>query len=67
MKPALFASDLAEQGIRVVIRGMAGELLENHEGGEPDTVRKSPGVTTFDPIFLGRGVTHDTEFERWAN
>jgi len=43
------------------------EVIENREGGEPNTVRKSPGVTTFDPIFLGRGVTHDTEFERWAN
>ena len=29
--------------------------------------RKSPGVTSFDPITLERGRTHDAEFEQWAN
>jgi phage tail-like protein len=29
--------------------------------------RKSSGRSEFDPITLERGVTHDTEFEEWAN
>jgi phage tail-like protein len=29
--------------------------------------RSSPGQTTYTPITLERGVTHDVEFERWAN
>ena len=41
--------------------------VEHREGGDPGTVRKSPGQTKFDPITLERGVTHDTEFEKWAN
>ena len=43
------------------------EVIEHREGGDPSTVRKSPGLTHFDPIILERGVTHDTEFEKWAN
>jgi phage tail-like protein len=30
-------------------------------------VHKSPGQTKFEPISLERGVTHDSEFECWAN
>ena len=29
--------------------------------------RKSPGRTEYEAITLERGVTHDTEFEKWAN
>lgn len=36
-------------------------------GGDPSTVRKSPGQTKFEAVTLERGVTHDTEFEKWAN
>jgi len=43
------------------------EAVEHREGGDPSTVRKSPGQTKFEPITLERGVTHDPEFERWAN
>jgi phage tail-like protein len=43
------------------------ELVEHREGGDPSTNRKSPGRTKYDPITLERGVTHDEEFERWAN
>ena len=39
----------------------------HREGGEPSSTRKSPGRTEFDAITLERGVTHDTEFEKWAN
>ena len=41
--------------------------VEHREGGDPSTSRKSPGRTKFDAITLERGVTHDTEFEKWAN
>src|SRR6187399_410732 len=43
------------------------EVVKHRDGGDPSTSRKSPGRTEFDPITLERGVTHDTEFEKWAN
>ncbi len=43
------------------------EVIRHREGGDPSTSRKSPGRTEFEPITLERGVTHDTEFEQWAN
>jgi phage tail-like protein len=43
------------------------EVVEHREGGDPSTSRKSPGRTKFEPITLERGVTHDKEFEQWAN
>ena len=33
----------------------------------PSSSRKSPGRTEYEAITLERGVTHDTEFEQWAN
>lgn len=43
------------------------EVVEHREGGDPSTVRKSPGQSKYEPISLERGVTHDPEFELWAN
>jgi phage tail-like protein len=43
------------------------EVVEHREGGDPSTGRKSPGRSKYEPITLERGVTHDLEFERWAN
>ena len=43
------------------------EVVSHREGGDPNAVRKSPGLTKYEPIVLERGVTHDAEFERWAN
>jgi phage tail-like protein len=43
------------------------EMIEHREGGDPSTSRKSPGRAKFEAITLERGVTHDTEFEKWAN
>jgi phage tail-like protein len=43
------------------------EVVEHREGGDPSSTRKSPGRTKFEAITLERGVTHDAEFERWAN
>jgi phage tail-like protein len=43
------------------------EVGRHLEGGDPATARKSPGRTEYDAITLERGVTNDTEFERWAD
>jgi phage tail-like protein len=43
------------------------EVVKHRTGGDPSTTRKSPGRTEYDAITLERGVTHDVEFERWAN
>ena len=43
------------------------EVVKHREGGDPSTTRKSPGRTEYEAITLDRGVTHDTEFENWAN
>jgi phage tail-like protein len=43
------------------------EAVKHREGGDPSTSRKSPGRTEYEAVTLERGVTHDTEFEKWAN
>lgn len=43
------------------------EVVKHREGGDPSSSRKSPGRTEYEPITLERGVTHDKEFEQWAN
>ena len=43
------------------------EVVKHREGGDPSSSRKSPGRTEYEAITLDRGVTHDTEFEKWAN
>lgn len=35
--------------------------------GDPTHVRKLPGGTSFEPITLEQGLTHDPIFEQWAN
>ena len=43
------------------------EVVSHREGGDPSSSRKSPGRTEYEAITLERGVTHDIEFEQWAN
>ena len=43
------------------------EVVKHREGGDLSTSRKSPGRTEYEAITLDRGVTHDTDFEQWAN
>ncbi|MFC8681529.1 phage tail protein [Microbacterium ureisolvens] len=43
------------------------EVVRHREGGDPSSSRKSPGRTEYEAVTLERGVTHDVEFERWAN
>lgn len=43
------------------------QVVSHREGGDFSTARKSPGQSDYGPITLERGVTHDLEFENWAN
>jgi len=43
------------------------EVVEHREGGDPSSIRKSPGLTKYESIVMERGVTHDPAFEEWAN
>jgi phage tail-like protein len=43
------------------------QVVEHREGGDPSTSRKSPGQTKYEAITMERGVTHDKDFEIWAN
>ena len=43
------------------------EVVKHREGGDPSSTRKSPGRTEYEAVTIERGVTHDTEFEKWAN
>ena len=46
---------------------MRRTLTKKLPGPERHPFRYAPARTTFDPIILIRGRTHDTEFENWAN
>ncbi len=43
------------------------DVIDDRVGGDPSTVLRSPGQAKFEPITLERGITHDPEFEKWAN
>ncbi len=43
------------------------DVVKHRHGGDPSSSRKSPGRTEYEAITLERGVTHDVEFEQWAN
>ena len=43
------------------------EVVKHRSGGENSTDHKSPARTTYDSITMERGITHDPEFENWAN
>jgi phage tail-like protein len=42
-------------------------VITYREGAQVSTQYKSPGQVSYDAITLERGVTHDIEFEQWAN
>ncbi|MEO6801239.1 MAG: phage tail protein [Rhodanobacter sp.] len=52
---------------RVSALKRTSDVVVHREGGEPSSLRTSPGITRFEPITIERGVTHDLEFEKWAN
>ena len=43
------------------------EVIKHRSGGDPSSSRKSPGRTEYEAVTLERGVTHDIDFEKWAN
>jgi phage tail-like protein len=43
------------------------EVVKHREGNDPSTQRHMPGTSAFESLTLERGVTHDKEFEEWAN
>ena len=43
------------------------QVVPHRDGADPSSSRKSPGRTEYDAITLEQGITHDTEFEKWAN
>jgi phage tail-like protein len=43
------------------------QVVSHRQGGDPSHSHLSPGATVYEPIVIERGVTHDTEFETWAN
>ncbi|MCW3476058.1 phage tail protein [Limobrevibacterium gyesilva] len=42
------------------------EVVTHRDGGDLSTKRHSPGVTSFEPVTLERGITYDLTFESWA-
>ncbi len=42
------------------------ETIFHRDGTFPSHLMTAPGATSFDPIVLERGITHDTTFEDWA-
>ena len=43
------------------------EVVSHRNGGDPSSSHKSPGRSEYEAITLERGITHDRDFEQWAN
>lgn len=43
------------------------EVVKHRDGGDNSHDSKSPGRTSYDAVTMERGITHDLEFEAWAN
>jgi phage tail-like protein len=43
------------------------EVIKHRDGADPSTQHHMPGQSSFESVTLERGVTHDPEFEKWAN
>jgi phage tail-like protein len=43
------------------------EVVKHRDGGDNSSDHKSPGRTSYEAITMERGLTHDVEFEKWAN
>ena len=42
------------------------EPVQHRDGGDLSTKHISPGLASFEPVTIERGITHDSEFETWA-
>ena len=43
------------------------EAVVYRDGGDTSSFRSAPGTTSFEPVVLERGLSHDTSFEEWAD
>src|SRR5262245_34913633 len=43
------------------------ETIKWRTAGDPSTERVMPGGSSYEPITLEQGLTHDPVFEKWAN
>lgn len=43
------------------------EVVTHRDGGDNSSDHKSPGRTSYEAVTMERGITHDREFEAWAN
>lgn len=43
------------------------EVVKHRSGGQNSYDHKSPGRSSYEGVTLERGITHDLEFEKWAN
>jgi phage tail-like protein len=43
------------------------EVVPHRDGGDNSSDFKSPGRTSYEAVTFERGITHDLEFEAWAN
>ena len=43
------------------------EVVKHRSGGQNSYDHKSPGRSSYEAVTLERGITHDLEFEKWAN
>lgn len=43
------------------------EVVKHRSGGQNSHDSKSPGRTSYEGVTMERGLTHDPEFEKWAN
>lgn len=53
--------------IRVSALRRTTEAVEHRSGTDPSSAHQAPGRTSYEPIVLERGITHDPSFESWAN
>src|SRR4051794_39747544 len=52
---------------KVSVLNRTTEVVRHRAGGDPSSSRKAPGRTEYEAVSVERGVTHDVEFEQWAN
>lgn len=63
----LFGTDVVAGVSKVSGLKQTIEVVEHRDGGDLSTKRKSPGLATFEPITIERGISHDPAFEEWAS
>lgn len=62
----LFGGEVVAGASKVSGLKQTVEVVEHRSGGDVSTKRKSPGLSTFEPITIERGISFDSEFEDWA-